>query len=55
MHQYRPGTDPLESSSAERDLGVLAGNKLTKSQQHVLVARKAKDVLGCVKQSVASR
>jgi len=23
MHQYRLGADPLESSSAERDLGVL--------------------------------
>jgi len=55
MHQYRLGVDLLESSSAERDLGVLVDDKLTTSEQRVLVAKKANGLLGCIKKSVASR
>jgi len=54
MHQYRLGTDLLESSSVERDLGVLVDDRVTMSQQRSLVA-KANGILGCIKRSVASR
>ncbi|GAB0183280.1 mitochondrial enolase superfamily member 1 [Grus japonensis] len=55
MHQYRLGIDLLGSSTAEKDLGVLADNKLSISQQCARMAKKANGILGCIKKSVASR
>ncbi|PKU48806.1 hypothetical protein llap_878 [Limosa lapponica baueri] len=55
MHQYRLWVDLLESSSAERDLEVLVDNKLTMSEQCALVAKKVNGLLGCTKNSMASR
>ncbi|PKU36118.1 hypothetical protein llap_13577 [Limosa lapponica baueri] len=54
-HQYKLGTDQLESSSAEKDEGVLVDNKLNMGQQWALATKKASNVPGCLRRSVASR
>ncbi|KAJ7413239.1 hypothetical protein WISP_91578 [Willisornis vidua] len=46
MYQYRQEADLLGRRSVEKDLGVLLDNKLSMSQQCVLVAKKAKGSIG---------
>ncbi|KAF7251846.1 hypothetical protein EYD10_03046 [Varanus komodoensis] len=54
-HKYRLGDKWLDSSTCERDLGVLVDCRLHMSQQCDVVVKRVNATLGCIARSVASR
>ena len=55
MQWYSVGENCLESFLAEKDLGVLVNSWLNMSHNCAQVAKKANNILTCVRNSVASR
>ena len=54
-NKYKLGEEWLESSPAERHLGVLVNSRLNMSQQCALAAKRANRILGCIKHSITSQ
>lgn len=55
MHQLRMGTNRLNGSTAEKNLGIILDPKLNDSKRHFLVMNKAKCTLGYNRTCKASR
>lgn len=55
IHQLKMGTAWLNSSNAEKKLGITEDTEVNKSKWHALIVSKAKCRLGCIRSCKASR
>ncbi|KAJ7409624.1 hypothetical protein WISP_113098 [Willisornis vidua] len=55
IQRYKLGEEWLESGLAEKELGMQVNSQLNMSHQYAQVAKKAKRILACISNSVASR
>lgn len=55
MQHYEPGEEWLESSSEEKELGVLVDSQLNKKPACAQVAKQPNGILACMSNNVASR
>lgn len=53
-HQYTLTSGKLESSLVEKDIRILVDSKLTMNKKCIITANKANDILGYIKQTIAS-
>jgi len=53
-HKYKLGDEWLETSPAERGLGVLVDSRIHMRQQCALASKRAIQILGCIKNSITS-
>jgi len=53
-HRCKLGEEWAERSPAQRDLGVLVGSRINRSQQPTLAARRSNRTLECIKHGMTS-
>lgn len=46
--RYKSGEECLQSSPAERDLGLLVDSSLKRNQQCALTTKRANPIMGCI-------
>ncbi|KAJ7423584.1 rna-directed dna polymerase from mobile element jockey-like [Willisornis vidua] len=55
QYQYRLGDEQMESSPAEKDLGMMMDERLDMTLQCALAAQKVNCILGCTKRNMTGR
>lgn len=51
MNRYKMGSNGLNCRTPDEDLGIIAHSKMNASQQHAMVAREAKSMMGYTKRN----